>query len=224
MKQNKRILEALDWVYEKSVNGFGMFDSAQELANDYLKGDGNIEEKVRSLINWQTSKSFTSGFVTNLGGIITLPVAIPANMSSVLYVQVRMIAAIAIMGGYDVKDDRVKTLVYICLTGSAVHDIIKDIGINLGSKLTKEAIKKISGEALKKINQKVGFKLLTKFGEKGILNLGKAIPVLGGGIGGSLDAYATKIIGKKARISFINWFVTKVHQVSLYIIVSKLYK
>lgn len=204
MKQSKKIVEALDWVYEKSVNDSGMFYSAQELANDYLKGDGNIEEKVRSLINWQTSKSFTSGFVTNLGGIITLPVAIPTNMISVLYVQVRMIAAIAIMGGYDVKDDRVKTLVYICLTGSAVHDIIKDFGINLGSKLTKEAIKKISGEALKKINQKVGFKLLTKFGEKGILNLGKMIPFIGGGIGGSLDAFATKIIGKQARISFIN--------------------
>lgn len=39
-----------------------------------------------------------------------LPVAIPANISSVLYIQLRMIAAIAIMSGHDVKDDKVRTL------------------------------------------------------------------------------------------------------------------
>jgi hypothetical protein len=36
-----------------------------------------------------------------------------------------------------------------------------------------------------KINQKVGFRLLTKFGSKGVINLGKMVPLTGGIIGGT---------------------------------------
>ena len=55
--------------------------------------------------------------MTSLGGFITLPVALPANVASVIYMQMQMIAAIARMGGYNLHDDRVKTLVIACLCG-----------------------------------------------------------------------------------------------------------
>lgn len=55
-----------------------------------------------------------------------------------------------------------------------------------------------------KINQKVGTRLLTKFGEKGIINLGKMIPLLGGVIGVTFDASGTYIIGKAATNTFKN--------------------
>lgn len=132
-----------------------------------------------------------------------MPVAIPANFASVLYVQLRMIAAIAYMGDNDVRDDRVRTLTYLCLTGSGATDIIKDTGIQLGTKLSIKAIEKISGETLTKINQKVGFRLLTKFGEKGVINLGKAVPIAGGLIGATIDAVSTNTIGNIARKTFI---------------------
>lgn len=132
-----------------------------------------------------------------------MPIAIPANISSVIYVQIRMIAAIAYMGGHDLKDDRVKSLVYTCLTGNAAKDILKDIGIVIGRKLTESAIKNISGKTITAINQKVGFRLLTKFGEKGIVNLGKTVPILGGVIGATFDSVATNTIGNIARDTFI---------------------
>ena len=118
-------MQVLDWAYDKACNGVVGLDSAQELAAPYLNGDGELVDKVNALIRWQNTKAGTSGFITGLGGIITLPVAIPANISSVIFIQVRMIAAIAHMGGYDLKDDRVKTLVYTCLTGNAAKDIVK---------------------------------------------------------------------------------------------------
>jgi len=138
-----------------------------------------------------------------LGGLLTLPVSIPANIASVLFVQVRMIAAIAHMAGYDVKDDQVKTMVYACLTGNAAKEILKEVGIEIGSKLAVNAIKGISGKTITAINQKVGFRLLTKFGEKGVINLGKAVPLLGGIIGGSVDSYTTNTVGNFARDAFI---------------------
>ena len=44
--------------------------------------------------------------------------------------------------------------------------------IKTGTKSLEVAIKKIPGSALVKTNQKVGFRFITKFGEKGIINLG----------------------------------------------------
>ena len=129
------ILKALGWAYEKALNpGVPGIDSAYDLANEYGKGDGKIEDKVNSLIRWQNLKSGTSGFVSGIGGFITLPVAIPANISSVLFVKIRMIAAIAIMGEYDVKSDKIQTLVYTCLLGNAAKEIFKQAGIHFGTK------------------------------------------------------------------------------------------
>ena len=54
-----------------------------------------------------------------------------------------------------------------------------------------------------KINQKVGFRLLTKFGTKGLINLGKAIPVVGGVISGGFDFVETKIIADRAYKMFV---------------------
>ena len=183
-----KIMKVLDWSYDKAVNGVPGLDSASEMAVDYMKNDDSSIDQANSLIRWQNTKAGTSGFLTGLGGIITMPVMIPANISSVMYVQIRMIASIAHMGGHDLKDDRVKSLVYACLTGNAAKEILKDIGIVIGTKLTTSVIKNISGKTIVAINQKVGFRLLTKFGEKGALNLGKAVPLVGGIIGATFDS------------------------------------
>lgn len=200
-----KMLKVLDWAYDKAINGVLGTDSALELANSYLKESGTLEEKINSLIRWQNTKSATSGFVTGLGGLVTLPIAIPANISSVLFVQIRMIAAIAAMCGQDLRDDRVKTLVYACLAGSAAVDLLKDVGINLGSKMfTKTLLQNISRETITAINKAVGFRLVTKFGEKGVINLSKFVPILGGVIGGSIDAISTNTIGNTARNLFMD--------------------
>lgn len=201
-KQNK-IMQALDWTYDKAVNGFPGLDSAQQLAEDYLFEEGLLKDKVNSLIRWQTTKAGTSGFLTGLGGLITLPVTIPANIASVMIIQVRMIAAIAYMGGYDLKNDKVKSLVYACLAGNAAKDVFKEIGIKTGAQLTTAAIKNMSWRTILIINRKVGFRLVTKFGGKGVINLGKAVPLVGGVIGGTVDSAATRIIGNIARETFI---------------------
>ena len=198
-----KIMDVLNWSYEKAVQGVAGLDSAYDLAEDYMKGNDSLYDQVNSLIRWQNTKAGTSGFLTGLGGIITLPIAIPANVASVMYVQIRMIAAIAHMGGHNLNDDRVKSLVFVCLTGNAAKDILKDVGIVVGKKLAENAIKNISGKTITAIYQKVGFRLLTKFGEKGVVNLGKTIPLLGGIVGATFDSVSTNTVGNIARDTFI---------------------
>lgn len=194
----------LDSCYKQAVDGIPKVSKPiDELVEDYVRKHDTHEAAAKALIRGQLAKCSTSGFLAGLGGAITLPVAIPANISSVIYVQLRMIAAIAKLGGYDPRDDQVQTLAYVCLTGQAVGAVMKDAGINIGGKMAVAGIKKIPGEALKKINQKVGFRLITKFGETGTINLGKAVPVVGGLIGGGFDFATTKIIAENAYKMFI---------------------
>jgi len=196
--------KALDFAYDKAINGVAGLDTAEELAESYLEKSGSKVDQVNSLIRWQNTKAGTSGFITGFGGLIVMPVTLPANITSVLFVQIRMIAAIAHIGGHDIRSDQVKTLVYTCLLGNVAKEVLKDAGIQVGKKIAINLIKQIPGKVLTKINQKVGFRLITKFGEKGVINLGKAVPILGGIIGGAVDIASTNTIGNTARDIFID--------------------
>lgn len=94
--------------------------------------------------------------------------------------------------------DQVQTLVYACLAGVSVSEVVKQTGVKIGVKMATSAIKKIPGKTSTKINQKVGFRFVTKFGEKGVINLGKLVPGVGAVIGGGLDYVETKVIAKRA--------------------------
>ena len=200
----KQMLEVLKDLYGKALDGIPMVSQpVDEMVDNYLARYHFVDKAADELINYQIIKCGTSGFLTGLGGLITLPVAIPANVSSVLYVQIRMIAALAKMGGFDLHSDQVQTMVFACLTGTALADIVKQTGIKVGQKITVSAIKNIPGKVLISINQKVGFRLLTKFGETGVINMVKLVPLAGGVVGGAFDIGTTKIIAANAYYIFI---------------------
>lgn len=199
-----QIMTILDKLYDQAIQGIPMVSPPiDKLAGDYLDKHLTVQGSAKSFINYQVAKCTTSGFITGLGGLITMPVAIPANVSSVMYVQMRMIACLAYMGGYNTSSDQVQTLVYACLAGITIDQILKGAGIKFGEKFAVAMVKKIPGEVLTKINQKVGFRFLTKFGTKGVINLGKAVPIVGGIIGGGFDLVETGVIADRAYKLFI---------------------
>ena len=201
----EEIMQLLDKLYDQCIHGIPKVSPPiEKLANDYLAKSKDVDTAAKKFVNYQIAKCTTSGFITGLGGLITLPVAIPANVGSVIYVQMRMIACLAYMGGYDTDSDQVQTLVYACLAGISIDQILKQAGIQFGNKFAMAMVKKIPGEVLTKINQKVGFRFVTKFGTKGIVNIGKAVPVVGGMISGGFDFVETKVIANRAYKMFIN--------------------
>lgn len=201
--KQKDIMKLLDSCYEKCLNGVPYVSpSVEELAKDYLNKHSTKQQACKAMLKNQIVKCTTSGFVTGFGGIVTLPVTIPANVGSVIYIQMRMIACTAYMSGLELNSDQTQTFVYACLAGVTVNELIKQAGIKFGVKFTTRLIEKIPGKVLTKINQKVGFRFITKFGTKGIVNLGKLVPGVGAVIGGGLDLVETKIIANRAY----KWF------------------
>lgn len=201
----EEIMKLLDSCYEKCLNGVPKVSTdVKTMANDYLQKYETKEEACKAMLRNQIAKCTTSGFVTGFGGIITMPVTLPANVGSVLYVQMRMIACTAYMAGCELNSDQTQTFVYACLAGVAVNELIKQAGIKFGIKFANGLIKKIPGKVLTKINQKVGFRFITKFGTKGLVNLGKLLPGVGAVVGGSLDLVETKVIADRAYKWFFN--------------------
>ena len=197
------IMNLLDSCYSKVIDGVPYVSPTVEaFANEYLQKYTLAEDACKAMIKNQIIKCTTSGFLTGFGGIVTLPITLPANIGSVLYVQMRMIACTAYMAGLELNNDQTQTFVYACLAGVAVNELIKQAGIKFGTKLTTSLIKKIPGKVLTKINQKVGFRFITKFGAKGIINMGKLVPGVGAVIGGGFDLVETKSIGNRA----FQWF------------------
>ena len=196
-------MDLLEKCYDMALQGVPGSKNCEDLAKDYLEKYIDPQVAAKKLVSNQVMKCSTSGFVSGFGGLITLPVTIPANIASVIYVQMRMVAAIAFMGGYDVHSDQVQTLVYLCLVGTTITDIVKSTGVQVANKITMNMLKKLPGTVLTKINQKVGFRLITKFGTKGAINLVKMVPVAGAVVGAGMDFAGTKVIAQKAYDAFL---------------------
>ena len=199
-----RALQLVNWLTGRAILGVPPMCSAEDLADQYLN-DRRFRDhgqRIDSLINWETSKNAMSGFVTGVGGLITLPVAIPAAFGASWLVQARMSAAIARISGYDIREDRVRTFVLACLLGDALVGIIKQAGIQVGARLTRTLISQVPGRVLIEINKKVGQRLLTKAGQTGAVNLIKWVPFAGGVVGGAVDGYYCRVVGRRARALF----------------------
>lgn len=204
MADENRALTLVKWVSNQAINGVRPLSSAHDLADEYLLDDGyqSNHSRVEALINGGTGKNFTSGFLTGLGGLLVLPIALPAAFAASWVIQARMAAAIARIYGHDIHSDRVRTFIMVSLVGDSIKDVVKASGIAITRGFGKSLLEKIPGRVLIDINKRVGFRLLTKAGEKGAVNLVKGIPFFGGLIGGTFDAAACRIVGHNARKLF----------------------
>lgn len=201
---NENVIAFFDDLYEKSLEGIPHVSKpVKEIASDYLDKNPSKEEAAKEMLKNQIIKCTTSGVVTGFGGALTLPVTLPANVTSVLYIQMRMIACAAEIGGYTLDDDQTRTLIYACLVGASVNEVFKKFGVDFAEKMAIAGVKKIPGKALIEINKRLGFRFITKFGETGLVNLGKLIPGLGAIVNGSFDLVSTKFVANRAYNMFI---------------------
>lgn len=196
--------KVLNNIYNLAVTGNGSFgDSIQELADEYVERYGRTEKAIDKMVSNQRLKCTATGFVTGLGGLVTLPITIPADLASSLYIEIRMIAAVAAIRGYDINSDEVKTLVYLCIVGNSVGDVLKQAGLkSLTNYSAKVLIPKISNAIAAKVAENVGNKLFLKTSTKVLPKLGKLVPVIGGVVSGAYNYAEVSAYAKVAKNRF----------------------
>jgi len=191
-------------ILDKGIHGYGGLISSEKLALGYKKkaASASNDDIVESMIKKESVKNFSTGFFTGLGGIITLPAAVPASLYSSWVIQARLAAAIALIYGYSPDDEKVKTFILISVIGSAGKRILKNFGLEAAGGFASLLVKKIPEKILNEINKAIGFRLVTMAGEKGSLSFSKIIPLAGGFAGGIIDTISCFIVGRTAKKIF----------------------
>ena len=185
---------------DKAIDGIGPLRSAAASADSRLvDANGDVEEAVKSLVRLHVGLAGVQGFVTNLGGIASLAVAMPANVVGVTLVQCHLVAGIAHLRGYDLEDARVRNAILACMLGEdEVRDLVRTS--SFPSSPMGIATSPVHDPLLDElVSREVTTDLLARTaGRRAVTMIGRRVPLLGGVVGGGSDALMTWQIGQYA--------------------------
>ena len=187
------------------IEGRGPLKSAEAIAEKARKAaPGNTEKAIQQIVGDHVKAATAGGFVTGLGGFVTMPVALPVNVAEFYVLATRMTAAVAHLRGYDLNKPEVRAAVLVTLTGAKADEVLQKVGMGgaAGGSITRLALSKLPAAALMVVNKGVGFQIMKATTVKLLPKLGKGIPVAGGLVGGGLDAWMINRIASHARKEF----------------------
>lgn len=198
------VTKLVEQLISLGIDGRGPVKSAAHAADKELeKAGGNVEKAINKLCAGNLRTAAGAGFLTGLGGFVTMPVALPANILEFYVVATRMVAGVAHLRGYDLTKDQVRTAVLLTLSGSGGYEVLSKVGVNpVTGRATAVALERLPKAALMMVNKGIGFRLITQLSTKSLAKLGKLVPLAGGVIGGGVDLYLMNRIADHARKEF----------------------
>lgn len=190
---------ALRRILQLAIEGWTKLPGARVAAAQALQKHGAVEPAVDSMVKQHVGLAGAQGFVTNLGGLITMIISVPANLAGVSVVQARLVASIAHLRGYDLNDQRVRTAIAMCMVGDDLAESLEEQGLP-SSPLVIATAPVYDPVLDQKISDRVAAELVARMTGKGVaVAMSKRIPVLGGGIGAAVDSYDTHRVSRYAR-------------------------
>ncbi len=193
-------------VLDKAIDGVGPLRSAAESADSKLvDAGGDVETAIAKLVRLHAALAGAQGFVTNLGGIAALAVALPANVVGVTLVQCHLIAGIAHLRGYDLNDPRVRNAILVCMLGEdAAKGLVKKSTIP-ASPLGIATAAAHDPTLDEHISREVTTDLIARTaGRRAVTLVGRRVPLLGGFVGGGSDAWTTWQLGRFAMKELVD--------------------
>ena len=185
------------------IDGKGPFKGADRVAAEALQATGgDVEKAIDKVISSHRTRAAGAGFITSLGGFVTLPVALPANVVEFYLLTTRMTAAIAKLRGYDIGQQQIRSAVLLSLVGADAQDLLSKAGVVATGRLSNLAAQRLPGPALMVVNKAVGFRLLSTAGKGAFSRFGKNVPIVGGVVGAGIDTWLLHKIADSAREEF----------------------
>jgi hypothetical protein len=187
-----------------AIDGYSALPPAKETAAHQLEKHGNADSAIESLVQMHVGMAGAQGFVTNVGGMITALIALPANIAGVVVVQARLVAMIAHLRGYDIDDPRVRTAIAMCLISDNLDKTFADTGLP-SSPLVVATAPVFDANLDQKISDRVAADLLARVtGKRVVVAMTKRVPVLGGGVGAAFDGWDTLQVARYAKSQLVD--------------------
>ena len=182
----------------RAISGVGPLPGAAKAADAQLaEQKGDVDKAIKELIENHVRYAGAQGFATNLGGLVTMALLVPANITGLALLQCRLVAGIAHLRGYDLDDPRVRNAILACLLGQdSVDELVKKR--KLPAPPMALATSPVHDPALdEQVASAVTTELVAKVGGRRVATfVGRRIPLLGGGVGAASDAMSTYQIGQ----------------------------
>jgi hypothetical protein len=189
----------------KAISGAGPLPGAIEAAEKQrAEHGGDLERAVHDLIESHVRYAGLQGFVTNLGGLVTMAVSVPTNIAGLALIQCRMAATIAHLRGYDLDDPRVRDAILACLLGE--DRILQKVGKReLPGTPSEIADAAVHDDRLDQyLANEVASELIGRAaGKRLATTVGRRLPVVGGLVGAGTDGFVTWKIGRYVDREFL---------------------
>lgn len=184
----------------RAIDGVGPLSPAAVAADKQLAEQrGNVDRAIHEVIENNVRIAGAQGFATNVGGLVTMAIALPANVTGLAVIQCRMVAGIAHLRGHDLADPRVRNAILALLLGEEqVRDLVKK------KKLPATPMALATAPAHDPtldgtIAAVVATDIITRVaGKRLATTVGRRVPIVGGVVGAGADGYATWKIGRYA--------------------------
>jgi EcsC protein family len=185
---------------KRAIEGVGPLPPAAMAADKQLaEQHGDVDKAIHEVIENHVRFACAQGFITNMGGLVTATVAIPANITGLALLQCRMIAGIAHLRGYDLDDPKIRNAILLCLLGEEdVDSLVKAKKIPAPPMATAtapaqgpEMDRAIAGAVAGAIVARIAGKRLAT-------TVGRRVPFVGGLVGMTADGFLTWQIGRYA--------------------------
>lgn len=190
---------------QRAIHGVGPLPGAVAAAEAQLREQrGDVDRAVHEVIENHVRYAGAQGFITNIGGIATATVTIPANISGLAIIQARMVAGIAHLRGYDLADPRVRNAVLVTLLGEETIEAklkkrtlpAPPMAIATAPAHDPSLDERVSSEVASELIARVAGKRLAA-------TVSRRVPVVGGVVGAGTDGFVTWKVGRYADREFL---------------------
>lgn len=189
-----------------AISGIGPFPGAVQVADRVHDANhGDEIATIKELTDTHMRLAAAQGMATNLGGLVTAAMAIPANIAGLAFLQIRLTGAILHLRGYDVYDARVQNAILAALLGEAkILELLREAKVPTTPMAIATAPVEDPQLGVVLANE-VAAELVTRVGGKRLATtVARRTPLVGGFFGAGTDAYWTWQAGRYADREFLS--------------------
>jgi hypothetical protein len=190
---------------DRAIRGVGPLDGAALAAEKQLdEQKGDVDKAIHAVIENHVRLAGAQGFLTNIGGLVTMAVTVPTNITGLAMIQCRMVAVILHLRGYDLGDKRTRNAILASLLGEErVLALVRRKKLP-GTPMALATAPVHDPHLDNIMANEVAAELVTKVAGKRIATtVGRRLPVVGGLVGMGADGYSTWQIGRYVDREFL---------------------
>lgn len=186
----------LKQLYPKAIDGLPLLGTPDKHAA-LFSNRSSTREQANLMIAPHIALAGATGFVTGLGGWLTMPVTVPADLAGVALLQLHMAASCAVLAEKDLSDPVTKEMIVSCLLkrDEGEPNTEKEETINrVTVKVAERGIRSLAKTAIVWGASAAGRRIGGR--------IARGVPFLGGAIGAVSDSYNTRMVAKHTLGTF----------------------